>query len=384
MVAVTQTHPLYTYTKRGVYYFNRYVPSDLRSHYRKHRIVKSLKTSSARDAARSARMLAAKLDQVWLDMRLKKQLEEAESWLVAADTSATISSAIKLSGAVEQYIETKGVGRAEHFKRSAARYGGYIIKCLGDKPIDVYTSTDAVTFRNWLQKKGLSKSSVLRTFNSARAIFNFIISEHGLECRNPFSGVYLPAVDDAEKRTPVKGKVLKRIQDACHTVDDDVRWLVALISDTGMRLGEAAGLLVNDIDLTHPIPHVTIRPHSHRTLKTTSSHRTIPLCGSALWAAKRIIESSTSYFCFPRYNTTQSTNANSASATCNKWLKTITKQQVVIHGLRHGMRDRLRDVDAPTELIDQIGGWSLQSIGQNYGDGFNLDTLSKWLKKACI
>ena len=66
MDAVTQTHPLYTYTKRGVYYFTRYVPSDLRSHYRKHRIVKSLKTSSARDAARSAGMLAAKLDQVWL------------------------------------------------------------------------------------------------------------------------------------------------------------------------------------------------------------------------------------------------------------------------------------------------------------------------------
>ena len=115
MVAVTQSHPLYTYTKRGVYYFNRYVPSDLRSHYRKHRIVKSLKTSSARDAARSARMLAAKLDQVWLDIRLKKQLEEAESCLVAADTSAAISSAIKLSGAVEQYIETKGVGRADIF-----------------------------------------------------------------------------------------------------------------------------------------------------------------------------------------------------------------------------------------------------------------------------
>jgi hypothetical protein len=47
------------------------------------------------------------------------------------------------------------------------------------------------------------------------------------------------------------------------------------------------------------------------------------------------------------------------------------------------MRDRLRDIDAPTELIDQIGGWSLQSIGQNYGDGFSLDNLSKWLNKAC-
>ena len=26
-------------------------------------------------------------------------------------------------------------------------------------------------------------------------------------------------------------------------MDDDMRWLIALISDTGMRLGEAVGLL---------------------------------------------------------------------------------------------------------------------------------------------
>ena len=31
--------------------------------------------------------------------------------------------------------------------------------------------------------------------------------------------------------------------------DDDLRWLVALLSDTGMRLGEAVGLLKSDI---HP------------------------------------------------------------------------------------------------------------------------------------
>jgi integrase len=31
--------------------------------------------------------------------------------------------------------------------------------------------------------------------------------------------------------------------------DDDLRWLVAMISDTGMRLAEAAGLHVDDIVL---------------------------------------------------------------------------------------------------------------------------------------
>jgi hypothetical protein len=47
------------------------------------------------------------------------------------------------------------------------------------------------------------------------------------------------------------------------------------------------------------------------------------------------------------------------------------------------MRDRLRDAEAPTELIDQIGGWSLQTIGQTYGSGYELSSVNKWLKAAC-
>ena len=42
-------------------------------------------------------------------------------------------------------------------------------------------------------------------------------------------------------------------------IDDDLRWLIALLSDTGMRLGEAVGLLKSDIVLIQRplnlIPH---------------------------------------------------------------------------------------------------------------------------------
>lgn len=49
----------------------------------------------------------------------------------------------------------------------------------------------------------------------------------------------------------------------------------------------------------------------------------------------------------------------------------------VIHGLRHGFRGRLRAVEAPVDMIDQLGGWSLRSIGQGYGDGYPLDLLHR-------
>ena len=39
------------------------------------------------------------------------------------------------------------------------------------------------------------------------------------------------------------------------------------------------------------------------------------------------------------------------------------------------MRDRLRAVNCPSDMIDQIGGWRKQSVGQNYGDGYSLEMI---------
>ena len=36
------------------------------------------------------------------------------------------------------------------------------------------------------------------------------------------------------------------------------------------------------------------------------------------------------------------------------------------------MRDRLRAVQCPSEMIDQIGGWSSGKIGETYGDGYGI------------
>ena len=42
-------------------------------------------------------------------------------------------------------------------------------------------------------------------------------------------------------------------------------------------------------------------------------------------------------------------------------------------------RDRLRAVETPLDRIDQLGGWSLLSVGQ--GDGFSIKKLSEWVVK---
>ena len=155
--------------------------------------------------------------------------------------------------------------------------------------------------------------------------------------------------------------------------------LISLVSDTGMRLAEAAGLLIEDLKVNEPIPHVAIKEYPWRRLKTKDSNRLVPLVGEALWAARMILENQNSQYAFPKYNKTSITNSNSASSSLNKWIKSLVYGEYTMHCFRHSLRDRLRAVECPTDIADQIGGWSVQSIGQGYGSGYSLKVIEKWI-----
>jgi len=371
-------YPKYTYLKDNNFYFSRSVPVDLRCFYTKPRIVQSLKTNSLLRAKTASKVFASKLDDYWLGLRLKS-IEVPAAHLLVADGNA--SSLPTIEESLEVYFAVKGVGRPKLFFTTAQRYIGYLTECLGNRSIDQYTSKNATVLREWLINKGLSNSSLQRVFSGIKAVINFVTLEQGLECQNAFAKVYLPSNTDAKKRHAINPSNMAKIKAECLSLDDDIRWLVAIIFDTGMRLSEAAGLMVDDLKLEGALPYINLIPHPHRRLKTASSERKIPLVGLSLWAAKRLKQHSTGLYCFPRYTNPERCNSNSASATINKWIKTVGGSNDVIHGLRHSFRDRLRAVEAPTDMIDQLGGWALKSVGQGYGDGYDLELLVKYLRK---
>ena len=373
-------YPKYTYLKDNTYYFSRSVPVDLRCFYTKPRIVQSLKTNSLLRAKTASKVFASKLDDYWLGLRLKS-IEVPAAHLLVADGNA--SSLPTIEESLEVYFAVKGVGRPKLFFTTAQRYIGYLIECLGNRSIDQYTSKNATVLREWLINKGLSNSSLQRVFSGIKAVINFVTLEQGLECQNAFAKVYLPSNTDAKKRHAINPSNMAKIKAECLSLDDDIRWLVAIIFDSGMRLSEAAGLMLSDLKLEEDIPYIDLKPHPHRRLKTASSERKIPLVGLSLWAARRLKQHSTGLYCFPRYSSSERCNSNSASAAINKWIKTVGGSNDVIHGLRHSFRDRLRAVEAPTDMIDQLGGWALRSVGQGYGDGYEISLLAKYLNKAC-
>ena len=143
-------------------------------------------------------------------------------------------------------------------------------------------------------------------------------------------------------------KDIKKVQVECYRLTDEKSWLIALIADSGIRLAEGAGLLKSDFSDQEGTLCVHINPHPWRSLKTPSIKRLIPLVGSAKWAAEQILDqTSENTFAFATYNYKQRTNANSASASLNKWLKGRIGQPFSIHSFRHSMRDRFREVNCP-------------------------------------
>ena len=376
MTTTTFHNPSYTFLKQGIYYFSKRIPTDLQQHYRQPRVVQSLKTRSVKEAAKTARHLSQRLETYWQELRLQQQDAVPFEYLLKNRRQQ-----LTLSDAFQLYLKTKGQGRSQLFFISAQRHVDYLVQASSNKALKHYTSLDATCYRQWLQDKGLANASVHKAFACIKAIFTLAIKEQGLTMQNPFSNIYLPSEkDDAKKRLPITIADIRLIQRHCKAVDDDMRWLVALISDTGMRLSEAAGLVLNDLRLDEEVPHVVIQPHKHRPLKTRSSERIVPLVGASLWAAQQIKQNAQGEYCFPRYTNNERTNANSASAALNKWLKVVTgNKDYVLHGLRHSFRDRLRAVDAPIEIIDKLGGWSLKTVGQGYGDGYRLEQMHKTL-----
>jgi integrase len=255
-----------------------------------------------------------------------------------------------------------------------------LIQICGDKRIDTVVRSDANAFRDYLKGRGLSKDSISRNFTNVTAIVNFVLREEGLQPTSVFSGVYLGEGGKAQKRYVPTVSELRKLVIECRAADDDQRWLLALILDAGMRLSEAAGLLWDDIVLSGDVPHVHVRPNAIRRLKTASSERVLPLTGNSLWAVQRALEHRNAKSVFYRYVSDGHLNANSASAALNKWLQNTVNGALVIHSLRHAMRDRLRSIECPADLIDHIGGWSRQTIGDRYGLGYSLDAKHKWLK----
>ena len=372
--------PVYFYKRGEMFYFSRAVPSDLQHRFDKRKVEVSLRTKSEPRARKSAAALSDRLERYWDSLRMELIYSRELGLSVIEEGTARQASKLTFDEVLELYHRLKGVGKTKLFFEGSERNIRYLKDCLGHNSVDGLMPGDAGQFRDYLLERGMSASSVKRVIASVRAILNLVIKERGLSRPNIFNGVFIPKDLDKRSRPPVPSGEIQKIQNECRSADDEPRWLIALISDTGVRLAEACGLLCSDIKLTDAVPHLVIREHPWRRLKTSSSNRDVPLVGAALWAAERIMEQP-GQFAFPKYCSQALCKANSASTTLNKWLRPRVSEDCVIHSFRHSLRDRLRAVECPPDIADAIGGWTTVGVGQGYGKGYGLAVKRKWMQQ---
>ena len=119
----------------------------MQHYYDKCRLYFSLRTQSKVWAIRDAQSITQRLDDYSMGVRLQKlDIPKiiCNTWL-----SDRVDDAPLLSEALEFYLELKGHGRSKTFFRGAHRTKEYVIKVLGDRPINAYSTSDADKFRDW-------------------------------------------------------------------------------------------------------------------------------------------------------------------------------------------------------------------------------------------
>jgi integrase len=369
----------YTYRKRDVFYFSRRIPTDVAAHYPTDRIVKCLKTKSKTIALRMVTSINRDLDYYWAEIRIRNL---SLTGIDEVKRSTTGSTTVYFSTAVDEYISNRGHDQFNNYTAKYNRQKSRFINLLGDKPIAAYSNKDALIYRDSLLEAGLKSSSTRTILSEIRAVFSHAITANCLTMKNPFSSVPIPNLADTKRIELLTSAQLTYVQKECLRISDEHRLILAILSDTGMRLAEVVGLLKSDIVLDSSHPHIIVRPHKWRRLKNQSSQRAVPLVGSALEAIQTAITKSNSEFCFPHYTSEDKCKSGLVSVKLNKWLRQTVGLDTKVHALRHLMRDRLRNHNAPSELIDQIGGWAPLTTGRRYGQGYSIESLYHWMKKT--
>ena len=101
----------YLFQKRGVYYFSKQIPKDVRQHYSQTRIVQSLKTKSVKDAFYQSQNLLHKLNQHWFYLRVKNENILLFPYQSNQQTPQKSAHNPKLSEALQTYFKLKGKGK---------------------------------------------------------------------------------------------------------------------------------------------------------------------------------------------------------------------------------------------------------------------------------
>jgi integrase len=242
--------------------------------------------------------------------------------------------------------------------------------------------------------QALSKATVRRELDMIRAMVSVAIREYDLAriANNPFDDLELGNGNTAPenewaKRNPLPQDVILSMRERIRSgrIRQPALGLIwRLLEGTGCRGAEIVGLRVQDVCLAGPYPHVQVRWHEERRVKTKVSIRAVPLVGDALAAAEEAVKlAAGEHMLFPRY--AYEGGPDAVSQALMKHLRDMTKNRLhVVYSLRHNMKDLLVLAGVPERDEHRILGHSLGGVGNRVygGDEAKLRVATEAMAKA--
>ncbi len=422
----------YLIQRNEIYYYFRRVPEDV-AHLDKRKFARySLKTRDKKSAVRKSVLRDEYMEQYWQNLKegchynpfeeyelankcakmhgfpYKSAEEislEAVSEVVKRITKAsiaincpeTVSSVLGgvdqpklfLSEGIEKYwplcvdrIANKSERQIKNWKNPRqAAIERFILSTGEDKPVQELDRSDILKFRNSLReqinRKEIAGNTANKIMGYARDVLITLCTEYEIDIN--FKQLFSDLKFKVKKvsRPPFEAQYVQDCYlkgDSLSKMNFEARMLLYAMTDTGARESELIGLRSEDIFLDGDIPYIWIQPYKNHALKTMQSERQIPLVGASLFALRQLPHG------FQHY-----TNPDTASSTVNKFLRENDLKPSPRHSLyslRHTFKDRLRDAEAPEEIIDELMGHATRR--PKYGRGHLLEKKYQWMQKIAF
>ena len=279
---------------------------------------------------------------------------------------------------INRYLELKGdeVKDTKNFRLAGEDWLSFNPH---NPPISRIRKDDARRFRDSYAARGKATATAKRRFNCIRAAINFVNDNDELVTRNVFENITFN-IEEKERVDVPRELYAQLLADA--PASDQIALIHQVQINTGMRLSEVAGLLKTDIKTdANGIIYVDIVPHPHRTLKTKSSRRRIPLVGiSKIAVEKRLSDSrNKTPYLFPQWIKDGQLHSTAAANAVNKRYKEITS-----HQHRHSLNTRLRQKNAPEYFLEKIQGHAPIGMSGRYGKDDLIPEQLAWLEKIAL
>ena len=249
-------------------------------------------------------------------------------------------------------------------------------------------------------------------FETCKAFFRWAHADEGLIAANPAENVKVEVAKQAKAkktRRPFTAEELKAVFSAplftgCKSVHrrselgpsiikDDYYWLPIVGFYTGARLGELVQLHCDDLDLTGPIPFITITDenggaigsHTAKHVKSHAGIRRVPMHPDLITLGfdKFVLERAKHKQASKRLFRRVAFGADGqASTVFSKWFGRFLDKAglgdpaLVFHSLRHNAEDAFRNGLQPQYVIDRIIGHTDGSTSAGYGEGVSLETMA--------